>query len=473
VAFAAYLTWRLDGGDRSVFLPGTTSDGHYQIELACVACHGDSFTSADDMQSRCETCHAEALDEARDAHPQSKFTDPRNAERVAVLDARYCVTCHVEHRPEATAAMGVTQPGDFCALCHEEIGTERPTHAGLGYDTCASSGCHNFHDNRALYEDFLLRHLREPALLANTELPSRNFASIARYVAAYPLDRFPLRPLTAAQHDAPAGIEVEAHVLAEWSATAHVANGVNCTACHVAAAVAAEGEDAPAAWIDRPDHTHCTACHAGEVAGFLEGRHGMRLNAAANGMELPPFQPGTARLPMKAAVRTLELGCGSCHAAHRFDAAAAAVEACSGCHDDEHTLAYRDSPHGQLWQRTQSGELDPSRAVTCATCHMPRTSESYNFGEYVHVLVRHNQSDNLMPNDKMLRPVCTECHGLGFSIDALADRQLIRRNFDGPPTVHVESLELAESRRRAIELERQRDARPSPVPSDSPTTEGN
>jgi hypothetical protein len=472
LALTAYLGSRLLGADRSAFLPGLTSDGHYQIEVACVACHGDSFTTADDIQVRCEGCHAEALDEARDAHPRSKFTDPRNAERVAALDARYCVTCHVEHQPEATVAMGVTQPGNFCALCHEDVGSERPTHAGLAFDTCASSGCHNFHDNRALYEDFLLRHLDEPPLLAKTELPARNFASIARYIETYPLERFPLQRLTATEHDAPAGIVAAAAVIDEWSATAHAANGVNCSACHVA--TGDEGTDgAQIAWLDRPDHTRCTACHSAEVEGFLDGKHGMRLNAAANGVELPPLRAGMARSPMKAAARTRELGCASCHAAHRFDTAGAAVEGCLGCHDDTHSLAYRDSPHGELWARAQTGDLDPTRAVTCATCHLPRTSESYNFGEYAHVLVEHNQNDNLEPNDKMLRPVCTECHGLAFSIDALADRELIRRNFEGSPAMHVESLELAERRKQAIDLERQRAAPPTVPPDYSTPVEGN
>jgi hypothetical protein len=295
-----------------------------------------------------------------------------------------------------------------------------------------------------------------------------------------------LKPLSAEQHDAPLGVTVDEAVLDEWSRTAHARNGVNCTACHIdevdgrtdAAATgdgAADASTVRGVWTDRPSHGSCTTCHAKEVEGFLGGKHGMRLNVAANGIELPPMTPGAARLPMQPAAGSLELGCGSCHGAHRFDAAAASVDGCLGCHDDEHTLAYPASPHGQLWARAQAGELAAASAVTCATCHMPRSSVSYNWGEYSHVLVQHNQSDNLKPNDKMLRPVCSECHGLGFSIDALADPRLIRNNFNGPPTVHVESLALAEQRKRAVELERQRDAAPSQTfdATDSTTTEGN
>ena len=52
----------------------------------------------------------------------------------------------------------------------------------------------------------------------------------------------------------------------------------------------------------------------------------------------------------------------------------------------------------------------------------------------------------LRPNDKMLRSVCMSCHGLGFSIDALADPEMTRRNFNGRPGRHVTSLEMAEKR---------------------------
>jgi hypothetical protein len=87
---------------------------------------------------------------------------------------------------------------------------------------------------------------------------------------------------------------------------------------------------------------------------------------------------------------------------------------------------------------------------------MPRTELSYDYGAYVHVLVDHNQSDNLRPNDKMLRSVCLDCHGLGFSINALADRAAIDNNFDGGPAVHVDSIDFALERRRAVDAERGR-----------------
>ena len=84
---------------RKVFLPGATTSGHYQIELACESCHTAAFVEAGAMQAACVGCHGAELKTADDKHPLSKFTDPRNAELLAGIDATQCVTCHVEHRP--------------------------------------------------------------------------------------------------------------------------------------------------------------------------------------------------------------------------------------------------------------------------------------------------------------------------------------------------------------------------------------
>ena len=64
------------------------------------------------------------------------------------------------------------------------------------------------------------------------------------------------------------------------------------------------------------------------------------------------------------------------------------------------------------------------------------------------VLVQHNQNANLRPNEKMLREVCQDCHGLPFALDALADPALIRNNFKGAPAQHVPSVDMALERAR-------------------------
>jgi hypothetical protein len=48
----------------------------------------------------------------------------------------------------------------------------------------------------------------------------------------------------------------------------------------------------------------------------------------------------------------------------------------------------------------------------------------------------------------MIRTVCLDCHGLRFSIDALADPKLVATNFTGRPARHVASVEMAMRRVR-------------------------
>src|SRR6185503_9111190 len=91
-------------GDKRAHLPGETSHGHYQIEVACAQCHTPFGGVRNDA---CTRCHGEELTAANDSHPDGKFADPRNAERSQALDARSCVTCHREHVPDRTHA-GVT-----------------------------------------------------------------------------------------------------------------------------------------------------------------------------------------------------------------------------------------------------------------------------------------------------------------------------------------------------------------------------
>ena len=423
---------------RQMFLPGKTSHGHYQIELACESCHAKPFAGRDGLQESCERCHGQELKDAVDKHPRSKFTDPRNADRLEKLDALLCVTCHVEHRPEITGPMGVTLAGDFCFTCHQDIAKDRPSHQGMAFNTCNSAGCHKFHDNRALYEDFLAKHLGTPAVLGKASLPARNFRDVAADFPGYPADRFPVKPQTVP--DAPAQLMKSKDAAADWLATAHARSGVNCSGCHQAGGVAAK------AWVERPDHKVCATCHEPETKGFLAGKHGMRL---AEG--LSPMTPGRARQPMHAKARHTELSCTSCHGAHRFDTKKAAVESCVGCHRDDHTAAYERSPHAALWKKELAGELPAGSGVSCASCHLPRDEYRVPGLDAKRVLVQHNQSDNLRPSEKMLRPVCLNCHGLGFATDALADAKLVRNNFLGQPGVHIKSLDMVAKRVKEIE----------------------
>jgi formate-dependent nitrite reductase cytochrome c552 subunit len=144
---------------------------------------------------------------------------------------------------------------------------------------------------------------------------------------------------------------------------------------------------------------------------------------------------------MRAKAAHETLGCTSCHVSHGFDTQHAAADACLACHDDDHTRSWAASPHAALWQAEVQGRAPAGSGVSCATCHLPRVA-SRESGETV-IHVEHNQNANLRPSDKMLRTSCMQCHGLAFSIDALADKALVARNFRGRPSVHVESIEMA------------------------------
>ena len=345
------------------------------------------------MQKACVSCHGAALKLANDSHPAKKFTDPRNADRLAKLDATLCVTCHREHRPEITGAMGLTLPRDYCFLCHQDIGKDRPSHKGLPFSGCTAAGCHNFHDNRALYEDFLVKHAGEPDIKVPAVIAMPNPGPAPRAKgrqAACPRRR--RRSRGQASRDQ--------IILADWHDTAHAKAGVNCKGCH--APKNALGKEAE--WTDKPGVKVCASCHDAEAKTFFEGKHGMRLKdgmlAAHSGLgglfnDTAAFTdaPELARLPMNQKARGTELTCTTCHGAHRFDPAKAQVEACLTCHADEHSKAYIGSPHHTAWLAESQAKLRKGSGVTCATCHMPWVETEDEYGRK-RVSVTHNQNDN-------------------------------------------------------------------------------
>ena len=422
----AFLAMALTGNaSRNVFLPGRTTPGHHQIQDRCESCHDEGGTGV--RQQACLSCHEEELTEADDSHPVAKFLDPRNASFLAVIDGRRCVSCHVEHRPSVTGSMGVSQPTGFCAPCHRDIATERPSHRGLPFSGCADAACHNYHDNRALGEAFLAEHLDEPALRNGGRVPALDRDSRFGALGS--------RPLTRRQQDAPEHVEPSEVVLTQWESTEHAAAGVNCTDCHGGA----RGSDR--AWVMRPSLESCRTCHAGQAAGFLHGRHGMRISAG-----LGPMRPELARLPMRADAHDRELGCTSCHRAHEFDRRRAAVEACLECHADRHSVAYLDSPHHDRWKLEETRASWEGSGASCATCHMPRVRKVDT--ERPGVMVDHDQNASLRPVETMVRPVCQACHSVAYSLAALADRELVQLNFRGEPAAPAAAIEMVRARKR-------------------------
>lgn len=428
-----YLGFAIAGTKQTLFLPGATSDGHYQIELACKECHGEGFEDEMTLQNACTRCHGDELNMVEDSHPRKKFIDPRNAERVAKIDATLCVTCHGEHRPRYTGRMGVTVPKDFCVLCHADIARERKSHEDFSFDGCDSAGCHNFHDNKALYEDFLVKHESGADHASQSRVAEKNFAEF--YQRVNQIAQSPA--LSVADMDAPPDIVVNPAIHLDWQGSRHAAGGVNCLDCHAQS-------KSDSAWVAAPTQDVCKRCHESELNGFMTGKHGMRMAVGLSAMS-----PNLARLPMKTDARTLSLTCNSCHGGHRYDTVKASVDACLGCHDDDHSQAYKRSPHYKTVVRFSRAPTASTSAVTCATCHMPRVDVKER-GES-RILVQHNQSNNLRPNEKMIRGVCMNCHGLRFSIDALADEKLIETNFDGRSDQFVKSVEMAMIRERSGE----------------------
>jgi len=437
--FAAILLWvacviivggvllrNMKSEDQRVFLPGVTTAGHYQIELKCTSCH---FDDGGVNQDSCMQCHAEELERVGDSHPIDKFAKATKAIMLHPIDSEmnaakiktgYCTTCHVEHTPQATGEMGLTQPGDYCKACHDDIFENRESHAGLGFDTCLTSGCHNFHDNSALSENFLVEHMGEPPQLPDQTRPTRDYAQ--RYRTTQADMGKVIAYVTRIDADAPSSVKVSEEVLHEWETTAHAKAGINCTDCHNQP----QGERKMIAWVDKPSFDSCQHCHEQEAHGFLGSRHGMRLGAGLDAMT-----PDQARLPMKKIAADKELNCSSCHSSHKFDTQFASVSACMSCHDDKHSNSFKKSPHFSLWESEIKGEAVAGSGVSCATCHLPRVYEGS--GSSRHIEVKHNQNDFLRPSEKMIRPVCINCHGVEFTLDALADEGLIENNFSSTP----------------------------------------
>ena len=443
---AILATTLLQGEDKTVFMPGPLSSGHHQIGIACDSCHKKPFTEKEDFQAACEECHGESRQKPFDSHPANKFADPRNANLLETINAQQCVTCHAEHRPEITHKEGFSQPKDFCVHCHADIGEERQSHKDMDFMTCNDAGCHNFHDNRALYTEFLIKHIEDSDNLEKQILMEKDFATRLEEIATYPHAAFPVKKLTPNDVSTLALEKIQkpehSGIMNDWLSTKHAESGVSCNACHV---TTPKDETAEAVWVDKPDQTVCATCHEIETKHFQQGKHGMRLKVG-----LDPMTPAQARLPMNAENLHKPLDCMSCHGAHRFDVKKAAVESCLTCHVDDHSLAYESSPHAALWEKELAGELPAGSGVTCASCHMPRVE--MDVSEWMErVVVMHNQNATLLPNEKMLRPTCLKCHGLEYSINALSDKELVRKNFNGVSTFHTQSLKLADEEQKRHE----------------------
>jgi len=99
------------------------------------------------QSGQCLTCHARP----NERHPIYRFREPRFADAVQKVEARSCLGCHSEHRPEI-----LTAKSTLCQACHEDLVVKNDPvdvlHVTLvGQDNWSSClGCHDFHGNHAL-----------------------------------------------------------------------------------------------------------------------------------------------------------------------------------------------------------------------------------------------------------------------------------------------------------------------------------
>lgn len=392
-------------GYKQFYTSGTATDGHHQIIGECGLCHAP-WTGATD--ARCVACHSGHDVETSDAHTLAVIREhARRLDPGAVRAAEQgCRACHREHRAGMTDAAGVTAADTFCQACHPRIIQRRASHADVSYRMCR--GCHNYHDSHMLSEEFLHAHRGDPH--------------------TWPEPRVPLRadtaPAAVPEPDAPDAWLGDVDAVGEWQASRHAREGVNCSGCHVA-------DTGGGTWSETVPLAVCEGCHEAQVAGFGRARHGMRIAAG-----LTPMRVRDARLPMRPEAMGRSMDCHACHGAHAYDTRLAAAGACIDCHAGRHVESWADSPHGELWRAEIRGEAPPGSGVSCATCHMPRVEDSASG----RVVPRHDSNANLRPNQLMVTSVCTHCHGVRFSLNALADPEQVDAGFRVPPVVRDHSI---------------------------------
>ena len=362
-------------------LIGHATDGHHQIINECSACHTTAFPTADDIQDSCTNCHAEEVAPDIDTHPMRVFNDPRAFEQLEKINAKQCITCHGEHNLDESREMGVKLQEDMCVACHEEILADVSSHSNFEFTSCSDAGCHNYHNNTALKESYLEKHLYEPDLLIEKDvIEFINSISSSDTTSELTLD-----PLNSDHSDL---------------------NLASCDQCHV------KNSDVINDTLTSP--ANCENCHSNQTNEFTKGKHGMSFGSK------PISQ---ARLKMDSRKDHDNVSCNSCHIPHKASIKVD-TNTCLSCHDDEHSNNFNNSKHSKI---TIEGV-----PMTCSTCHLPQLAKHTN----------HNQSRNLRPIENMVRTVCSDCHGLQFVLDSLSNESVLNSNFSIKPTNHVESLDM-------------------------------
>ncbi len=207
-----------------------------------------------------------------------------------------------------------------------------------------------------------------------------------------------------------------------WQTSVHARTEVNCSSCHQ--------DSETKELVVKPTQESCRSCHEYAVDTFLLGKHGVRTLEG-----LSPLTPSLAHLPMKESAMNLQMSCNTCHDVHAVNTSQAAVDSCLTCHNDTHSINYKNSPHAQI-VNVASLPRPNQKAVTCATCHLPREKVGNS------ILVNHNNTYVLLPRDRMVRDVCINCHGVEHAYNSIFDNNLVESNFAQPPTLKMQTFQL-------------------------------
>ena len=211
-----------------------------------------------------------------------------------------------------------------------------------------------------------------------------------------------------------------------WQGSTHALANVNCSSCH-------QNTDTKK-FIAKPNQASCQSCHENEVDTFLLGKHGIRTLEG-----LSPLTPAMAHIAMKESALDKQMNCNTCHNVHSVNTYQAATDSCLTCHNDTHSLNYRNSRHAQIVADAGSLPRPNQESITCATCHLPRQKIN-NI-----TVVNHNNTYTLLPRDRMVKEVCMHCHSVEYAYNSIFDDDLVEANFARPPTQKLETFELVRS----------------------------
>lgn len=181
-------------------------------------------------------------------------------------------------------------------------------------------------------------------------------------------------------------------IVADWQASRHATEGVDCSDCHGSDHTSASD----VAKVRIPTPETCGQCHEERVEQFKRGKHALAW-AAMKAMPTAHMQPmahmegmkgcgGCHKIGLKTPEEITELrkggnrfgtaSCDSCHTRHTFSVKEARQpEACKTCHmgfDHPQWEMYSASKHGVRSELKRAGVLpETSSAPTCQSCHMP------------------------------------------------------------------------------------------------------